>query len=99
MPRPLLIFSQSYYLIQIVVINSHTQWQTVQIQISWLLQKPTDLGLHCLPRQSKLCAAREGLKSFILVNNLKKKKSNSAEIGRVGKLKIGFQQVLLFQIF
>ena len=23
--------------------------QTVQIQISWLLQKPTDLGRHCLP--------------------------------------------------
>ena len=22
---------------------------TVKIQISWLLQKPTDLGLHCLP--------------------------------------------------
>ena len=25
--------------------------QTVQIQISWLLQKPTDLDLHCLQRQ------------------------------------------------
>ena len=24
---------------------------TVQIQISWLLQKPTDLDLHCLQRQ------------------------------------------------
>ena len=23
--------------------------QTVQIQISWLLKKPTDLELHCLP--------------------------------------------------
>ena len=23
--------------------------QTVQIQISWLLQKPIDLDLHCLP--------------------------------------------------
>ena len=23
--------------------------QTVQIQISWLLKKPTDLDLHCLP--------------------------------------------------
>ena len=23
--------------------------QTVSIQISWLLQKPTDLDLHCLP--------------------------------------------------
>ena len=27
-----------------------TYWQTVKIQISWLL-KPTDLDLHCLPRQ------------------------------------------------
>ena len=31
-PRPILIFSQLDYLIQIVDINSHTQWQTVQIQ-------------------------------------------------------------------
>ena len=31
-------FSQSDYLIQIVDINSHTEWQTVQIQISWVLQ-------------------------------------------------------------
>ena len=26
-------------------------WQTVQIQISWLLKKPTDLDRHCLQRQ------------------------------------------------
>ena len=52
MPCPLPIFSQSDYLIQVVDINSHTEWQTVQIQISWLLQKPTDLDLHCLQRQS-----------------------------------------------
>ena len=57
MPCPLLIFSQSDYLTRIVAINSHTSWQTVQIQISWLLQiflflqKPTDLDLHCLQRQ------------------------------------------------
>ena len=50
-PRTLLIFSQSDNLIQIVAIKSHTYWQTVQIQISWLLQKPTDLALHCLQRQ------------------------------------------------
>ena len=48
MPRPLLIFSQSDCLIQIVATNSHTEWQTVQTQISW--QKPTDLDLHCLQR-------------------------------------------------
>ena len=39
-PHPLLIFSQSDYLIQVVDTNSHTERQTVQIQISWL-QKPT----------------------------------------------------------
>ena len=37
MPHLLLIFSQPDYLIRIVAINSHTLWQTVQIQISWLL--------------------------------------------------------------
>ena len=36
---------------EVVDKNSHTEWQTVQIQISWLLQKPTDLELHCLQRQ------------------------------------------------
>ena len=29
--------------------------QTVQIQISWLLKKPTDLDLHCLPFSSLIC--------------------------------------------
>ena len=31
------------------------------MQISWLLQKPTDLDLHCLLRQAMSCSAREGL--------------------------------------
>ena len=47
MPHPLLIFSQSEYLILVVDTNSHTYWQTVQIQISW----STDLDLHSLQRQ------------------------------------------------
>ena len=51
MPRPLITLSESDSLIQRVDINSDTKWQTVQIQISWLLQKPTDLDLHCLQRQ------------------------------------------------
>ena len=51
MPRPFLIFSQIHYLFQLVDTNSHSEWQTVQIQISWLLQKPTDLDLHCLQTQ------------------------------------------------
>ena len=50
MPHPFLIVSQSDYLIRIVEINSHTEWQTVQNQISWLPMKPTDLDLHCLQR-------------------------------------------------
>ena len=50
MPRPLLVFSQSDYLTH-VDTNSHTIWQTVQIQNSWLLQKPTDLDLLCFQKQ------------------------------------------------
>ena len=61
MPRPLLIYNQSDYLIRVFDRNSHIYWQTVQIQISWLLQKPTDLDLHCLLRPGMLCLAREGL--------------------------------------
>ena len=49
--KPLLIVSQIDFLIYVVDTNSHTKWQTVQIQISWLLQKPTDLDLHCLQMQ------------------------------------------------
>ena len=48
---PLLIFSQSDYLVQVVDTGSNTEWQTVKIQISWLLQKPTDLDLHCLQKE------------------------------------------------
>ena len=46
MPHPFPIFIQSDYLIQVVGINSNTEWQIVQI-----LQKPTDLDLHCLQKQ------------------------------------------------
>ena len=52
MPCPLPIFNQSDYLIQNTDRNSHTEWQTMQIQISCLLQKPTDLNQHFLQRQS-----------------------------------------------
>ena len=69
MPHPLLNFSKSDYLIQIVDINSYTEWQTVQIQISWLLQKPTDLDLHCLQRQgiSRFSGARVKVPSKICI--------------------------------
>ena len=47
MSCPSLIVRQLDCLIQVVDTNSCTNLQTVQIQI----QKPTDLGLHCLQRQ------------------------------------------------
>ena len=34
----------------------------MQIQISWLLKKPTDLDLHYLLKQGMWCSAREWLK-------------------------------------
>ena len=37
----------------------------MQIQISWLLQKPTDLDLHCLLKQGMSCPAREGFINFL----------------------------------
>ena len=62
MPCPHLIFSQSVYLIWAIATNSNTKWQTVQIQISWLLQKPTDLDLHCLQSRAYQGSAGQGLK-------------------------------------
>ena len=57
-----LIFSQSDYLILDFDTNSHTKRQTVQIQIIWLLQKPTDLALHCLQRQGIIGFSRTRVK-------------------------------------
>ena len=51
MPHPLLIVSQSDFLVKVVDTNSHAERQIVQLQISWLLQKPSDLDLHYLQRQ------------------------------------------------
>ena len=59
MTRLLLIFSQSGYLIQIVGLNVHSWWQTVQIQISWLLH----LDLHCLQKRVYPGSAGQGLKA------------------------------------
>ena len=64
MPHPFQILSQSDYLIQIADINSYTEWQIVQIQISWLLQKPTDLDLHCLQWQDIYRFSRTRVKTF-----------------------------------
>ena len=62
MPCPLLIFSQSDYLIHVIDTNSNTESQTVQIPIRLLLKEPTDLDLHCSQRQgiSGFNRTREG---------------------------------------
>ena len=65
LPRILLIFSQLDYLIQVVDTNSNTDWQTVQIQISWLLKKPTDLDLHCLQKQGISLFSRTRVKVIL----------------------------------
>ena len=41
----------------------------MQIEISWLLQKPTDLDLHCLLIQGMSCSARKGLKKIFSKNS------------------------------
>ena len=68
MPCPLLIFSRLDYLIQVVDTNSPSKWQTTQTQVSWLLQKPTDLDWHCLQKQgiSGISRTRVNIKFCIL---------------------------------
>ena len=61
MSHPFLILSQSDCLIEIVDINSDTNWLTEQIQISWLLQKPTDLDLPVCKGRAYLGSAGQGL--------------------------------------
>ena len=55
---------------QIVDINSHTEWQTVQIKISGLLLKPTDLDLHCLQKQSISGFSRTRIKTIVISKDL-----------------------------
>ena len=69
MSRPLNFFSQSYYLILAVDINSHTYRQAVQIQISWLLQKPTDFDVHCLQRHGIFGFRRTRVNVFEFYNH------------------------------
>ena len=82
MPCPLLIVSQSDSLIQVVDTNSHTESQTVQIQISWLPQKPTDLYLHCLQRQGISVFSRTRVKRRIGSYNLNSDLKNECIQGR-----------------
>ena len=77
----LLLFSQSDCLIRIVAIYSYSLWQTVQIQISWLLQKPADLDLHCLQRQGTSGVQQDkGKLNTILVLKLREHSVNVSKI-------------------
>ena len=69
MSRPRQNVSQSDSLIQLIDMNSHTEWQKVQIRISWLLQKPTDLVLHCLQSQGISGFSRTRVNCGILLYN------------------------------
>ena len=57
---PFLIVSQSDYLIQIVVINLHTEWQTVQIQIGFFRRQLIWIYTVCKGRVY-LCSAGKRL--------------------------------------
>ena len=46
-----------------MIVDINSQWQTVQIQISWLLQKPTDLDLQCL--QNRVYPGSEQILIFL----------------------------------
>ena len=37
-----------YFIFRLIIMSSHVALKTVSILISWLLQKPADLDLHCL---------------------------------------------------
>ena len=37
-----------YFIFSLIIMSSHVALKTVWIMISWLLQKPADLDLHCL---------------------------------------------------
>ena len=60
------IFSQSDYLIQMADINSHTERQTVQIQISWLLRSQLIWIYTVCKCREYPGSARQGLRSYTL---------------------------------
>ena len=37
-----------YFIFCLIIMSSHVALKTVWILISWLLQEPADLDLHCL---------------------------------------------------
>ena len=57
----------------------------MQIQISWLLQKPTDLDLHCLQRQGISGFSRTRVnKLFLKVVPRTASAIKSSEYGKIG---------------
>ena len=56
MPRRGACNEYPHHMLEIHILNDN-KCQTVQIQISWLLQKPADLDLHCLLREGMSCSA------------------------------------------
>ena len=73
MSRPLQIFNQSDYLIQIDDIDSHTEWQTVQIQISWLLRSQLIWIYTVCKDRVYLSSAGQGLISNLSLLKFRKK--------------------------
>ena len=65
MQCPFKIFSQSDYLIQIVDTSSLTEWQTVQIQISWILRSQL-IWMYSLQKQGISEFSRTKVKMFFL---------------------------------
>ena len=55
---------------QIDPVCSHTEWQTLHIQISWLLKKPTDLDLLYLQRQGISEFSRTRINCFLSAKKL-----------------------------
>ena len=43
-----LVTTMLYFIFRLIITSSHLALKTAWILISWLLQKPADLDLHCL---------------------------------------------------
>ena len=69
MSRPFPIPWRSVFLVRSEVLGmcSHTQWQAVRIVIRWLLQRPTNLDLHCLQRQGMFGFSRTRFNSLYML--------------------------------
>ena len=73
MSHPLLIVSRSDYLIQVVNKNSQTEWQTVQILISWPLHQLIRIYTVCKSGMN-LVSVGPGLRYLFLSYSLSSKR-------------------------